>query len=79
MAFRKQLLIDQPNMYKLTTDDVGTLYMEVICGGFAMENIVVPLNSEEVSRYNESGKDFLDEMAVRIRHRRDQYIDRIVR
>lgn len=78
MALRNEIFVDQDKMYALTSDDTGQLYLEVVCGGVAMENVVVALNSEEKQRYQSSGKDFLDEMAVRIQHSREQYAGRIV-
>lgn len=78
MVLRNEIFVDQDKMYALTIDETGQLYLEVVCGGVAMENVVVALISEEKRRYQSSGKDFLGEMAVRIRHSREQFAGRNV-
>ena len=50
-------------MYALTKDEYGKLFMEVVVGGFAMENLVIPLSEEEELKYRTNGKSELNSLA----------------
>ena len=65
-------------MYALTCDSSGQLYLEVIQGGFAMENVVMPLSSEETRDYEERGKGVLDDLAFRILKQKSRFESRFV-
>ncbi len=75
---RQELLVDQERMYALTRDAEGHLYIEVVCGGFAMENIVISLSAEEESKYRKQGKSFLDGFSLEICRSLDSYRERCV-
>ncbi len=65
-------------MYALTRDAENNLYMQVVCGGFAMEYIVIPLSAEEESEYRRHGKSFLDEFSIEICRSLDSFRKRCV-
>jgi hypothetical protein len=62
----RDVLVDHSRMYALVQDHEGRLYLEVTCGGFAMEDVSVPLTDEEKMQLEAEGKPFLDELAWRI-------------
>jgi hypothetical protein len=66
MQKRKDILVDHGKMYALTQSADDILYIEVMVGGFAMENYIIPLTQEEQQQYDEEGKDFLDRLALDI-------------
>jgi hypothetical protein len=63
---RKEIIVDRDKMYALTEDASGQLFLEVVVGGFAMENMVIPLSAEERSAYQTNGKSKLDDLAYEI-------------
>jgi len=63
---RQEVFVDQDRMYALTRDSLGKLYLEVVCGGFAMENIVIPLNADEEKEYKDQGKSYLDNLSLKV-------------
>jgi hypothetical protein len=75
---RKELIVDQQHMYALTVDKDGQCYLEVVCGGIAMENMVLPLNREEMESYNLKGKSFLDELSWEICKYKKKFENRFV-
>jgi hypothetical protein len=75
---RKELLVDQKNMYALTIDENENYYIEVVCGGFAMENLIIQLSDEEMKEYESKGKSFLDDLAWRICKNKSKYEDRFI-
>jgi len=78
MSDRTELLVSQERMYALTVDEDGVKYLEVVCGGFAMENVAVRLTDEEVSAYERKGRLFLDTLASKVAKQRSFFADRIV-
>jgi hypothetical protein len=78
MAERSELYVNRERMYAVTVDSEGIKYLEVVCGGIAMENVVVRLTAQEVSLYEARGAAFLDQLAARVAKRRDQFLGRIV-
>ncbi len=76
MSGRRELLVDQDRMYALTQDDDGHLYLEVVVGDIAWENLVVPLSAEESRSYSEQGKSFLDDLAIRVTKTPSAFRDR---
>jgi hypothetical protein len=73
---REELLVDQDRMYALTRDSDGNLYLEVVCGGFAMENVVIPLTQDETREFERQGKSFLDALSLRICKDPSSYVAR---
>ncbi len=63
---RKEVLVDRDRMYALTEDASGKLFIEVVVGGFAMENLVIPLTADEQLCYRSNGKPVLDDLAYNI-------------
>lgn len=74
MTERQELLVDRDRMYALTRDGAGDLYLEVVSGGIAMENVVVKLNDYEAGQYVKDGKPFLDRLALDIARNREKYL-----
>ena len=75
---RKEIFVDKDQMYALTVDKKGKYYIEVVCGGMAMENLVIPLNDEEIENYQLRGKSFLDDLSWDICKNRKKYEIRII-
>jgi hypothetical protein len=75
---RQELLVDPKLMYALTQSPDGQMYLEVLAGGFAMENLVLPLCSEEVEDYQRLGKSALDELALRLVKQRPRFESRLI-
>ncbi len=75
---RQEILINQDLMYALTRDDEGNLFIEVVCGGFAMETIVIPISAEEESEYRRHGRSFLDGFSLKICKSLDTFRERCV-
>ena len=65
-------------MYALTRDGAGAHYLEVSCGGIAVETVVVSLTGEEMKRYSEEGITFLDDLAFNIAQHQSKFAHRIV-
>jgi len=65
-------------MYALTQDEGGHYFIEVVVGGFAMENLVIPLSEEEVRAYKTNGKSELDDLAYKICNETEFYRSRSV-
>jgi hypothetical protein len=63
---REEVIVDRDRMYALTRGTEGRLFMEVVVGGFAMENLVIPLLDSELRDYQHSGKVAMDELARQI-------------
>ncbi len=63
-------------MYSFTKDAKNNYFLEVVCGGIAMEMVKVKLTSSEVLSYQEKGRKALDELAVRILKNRTSFADR---
>ena len=78
MVQRKELLVDTGRMYALTSDDASK-YLEVMCGGLAMEMCVVRLTQDEVLNYEQEGKEYLDTLAGEIARNRSRFADRTVK
>lgn len=75
---RKEIFVDKEQMYALTKDKKGTYYLEVVCGGIAMENVIVILSDEEVLSYQTEGKTVLDDLSWEICKDRKKFKNRIV-
>jgi len=75
---RKEIIVDRDRMYALTKDKRGGLFLEVVCGGFAMENVVVRLSPDERRELESRGKEVLDDLALRVVKDRTAFADRIV-
>ncbi len=78
MEARRELLVNRDLMYALTEDRPGQLFLEVLCGGFAMENVILPLSQEERDAYAKVGKEVLDDLARRVAKERRRFSDRII-
>ena len=65
-------------MYALTSDEDGQLYLEVMTGGFAMENLVLPLSPSEEALYQANGKPALDHLAKKILKNRREFSERLI-
>ncbi len=63
---RQEVIVDDERMYALTRDAQGQLFIEVVCGGFAMENVVVPLNAAEEMEFKRRGKTYLDDLSLKV-------------
>lgn len=66
-------------MYALTSDAEGKLFLEVVHGGMAMENLVLPLSSDEEALYKASGKPALDDLAKKVLRNREGFSERFLR
>jgi hypothetical protein len=53
-------------MYALTQSKAGHFFLEVVVGGIAMENLIVPLTEDEEAAYKSNGKSELDNLACEI-------------
>lgn len=73
---RQEILVDQERMYALTRDEGGQLYLEIVSGGFAMGNIVIPLSAAEVALYESQGKSYLDGLSLEVCKRPASYTSR---
>ncbi len=75
---RNEIFVDREQMYALTKDEEGKYYIEVVCGGIAMENVIVMLTNEEILSYQKEGKTFLDDLSWEICKNRKKFEDRII-
>ena len=73
----RPLVINQESLFTLETDDLGALYLEVMCGGIAMFPVRVKLDSEETRRYHEDGVTFLKKLAYSIAHNWEAFKPRV--
>jgi len=78
MSQRTELLVSQEHMYALTEDEEGAKFLEVVCGGVAMENVVVRLTDQELSAYESEGRQSLGRLARKVAKQRSSFSDRIV-
>ena len=75
---RSEVLVDSERLYALTSDSQGALYLEVLRGAMAMENLVLPLSSEEKAQYRERGKPALDDLARQVLKNRSGFAERLL-
>ena len=75
---RAPILVDRNLMYALTQDDRGKLFLEVVVGGIAMENRVLPLSAFEQAEYQSKGKLVLDELAKDVLRDRAKFAGRLI-
>jgi len=71
-------LIDREQRYELVSDAEGNYFLEVLCGGVGMYEVRIELTEAQVARYHEAGREFLHELALRVRKGglRDQVVKR---
>ena len=62
----EQVLHQSPMMYRLLREPSGALILEVVVGGFAMSEVRVRLEPEEVEAWNREGSRFSDRLASAI-------------
>jgi hypothetical protein len=68
---------DQDRMYELSKADNGDIVLNVVAGGIGMYEIALTLSAEELARYNEEGKSFIDVLAYDVaRNNQTTYADR---
>jgi hypothetical protein len=79
MKVRKEILVDSGRMYALTQDSDGNYYLEVLVGGFAMYEVVLPLTPEEVAAYEKNGKYELDTLAFKVAKDKSRFADRLIK
>ena len=70
---QKILLKDDRRMYSLLEDPSGSLHMEVIVGGVVMDEVRFGLNTDEALRFLAEGKEYLDDLALRVCRNPAQY------
>lgn len=70
-------LISQEHQFALTEDGGGGLFLEVLCGGFAMYEIEMKLSDEEIERFRAAGVDFLASLAGEIRRKSSELVARL--
>jgi hypothetical protein len=75
---REKILIDRENMYLLSVDCNGTHYLEVVCGGVAMERFVMPLSRDELKQYKLKGKSYLDRLSFEVCKEKDKFSGRFI-
>lgn len=76
MSSSRKLLVDQEKMFSLTEEE-GEIFLNVVCGGFAMERLSMKMRPEEIEAYDKEGKSFLDRLALKICKQRSDYADRL--
>ncbi|WP_294302615.1 hypothetical protein [uncultured Chryseobacterium sp.] len=70
-----QVLIKRNWQYILYKEN-QKYFLEVICGGAAMFELKISLNSEEIDDYLSHGEIFIDKLAEKIRNSPGEYLDR---
>lgn len=62
----KDLIVDAENMYRLFENERGKLSLGVMCGGIAMYEVAFTLSEEEIRKYQDVGKGFLDALSLEV-------------
>lgn len=70
-----QILIKKNWEYILYKDDQKYL-LEVVCGGAAIFELKITLNSKEIDDYLSHGQIYIDQLAEKIRNSPSQYLNR---
>lgn len=66
---RRVKLVSQEGQFALTEDEEGRQFLEVLCGGFAMYEVEMQLERDEISKYLAQGESFLLSLAGKIRRK----------
>lgn len=69
--------LSQEGQFALTEDQSGAIFLEVLCGGFAMYELEMQLSADEVAAYQMEGPSILSELAEKIRRRSDNLNGRV--
>ena len=78
-AMAETLIHDSSRMYLLRKTNGGTFVLDVVCGGVGMYEVSLPLNTEEVDRYLEEGKPYIDHLASLVTSNpNSEYSDRLM-
>ncbi len=64
---RKVVLVSREGQFSLTEDQEGGRFLEVLSGGFAMYEVEIKLEPDEIAAYLETGERFLIELAGKVR------------
>jgi len=72
----KEILRYQWNYILCETE--GGLLLSVICGTAALYETNIFLNENETENYNDRGKEFIQELAEKIRNNPDSYRERYI-
>lgn len=75
----KVIFTDQKNRYQLCQDEIGNLYISVVCGGIGLYEIKFKLNEEEVEYYRKFGKKSLDDLSYNVAKNTEFYLERVVK
>ncbi len=70
-----QVLINKNWEYILYKENQRYL-LEVVCGGAAVFELKIALNSEEIDNYLSHGEIYIDKLAEEIRNSAGKYLDR---
>lgn len=62
----RPLIRNHGKMFTLETDDLGGLYLEVVCGGIAMFPVRIKLDEEEAEKHRQLGMPYLEKLACSI-------------
>jgi hypothetical protein len=76
-GMRTVKLLSQDQQFALTEDGDGCLFLEVLCGGFAMYELEIKLNDEEIDRFRVAGVASLASLANQIRRKSSELVDRL--
>ncbi|WP_143006701.1 hypothetical protein [Aquimonas voraii] len=76
-GMRTVKLLSQEHQFALTEGGGGGLFLEVLCGGFAMYELEMKLNDEEIERFRAVGVDFLASLANEIRRKSPELVARL--
>lgn len=75
---KREILRNNTKMYRLEKDEQDNLILSVLCGGIAMYEAKLCLNSEEKERYQQEGAEFIEEMAFDISNGSSEYKERLI-
>lgn len=68
---------DAGRMYELSRNGNGEYTLCVVAGGFAMYEVTLKLNDDEIARYKTDGKTYLDDLAYQVaKYHKTDYKDR---
>ena len=74
----RNIILEEPSSFQFFTNDSGSHFLDVLCGGFAMFSVCIRLNVEELSYYRELGDYYIQKLARDISYSPNSFASRNV-
>lgn len=76
MSVKREIFRNESEFYFLYEDDLGNFVISILCGGVAMYEIKMNLNSDELQKFSIDGVNYLNGLVDDIRKNSEKYKNR---